>query len=163
MAEMIPMMSAGADQGRGEEDRLLAALTQQDTAQRYEFKILHGGPNAFRGQERLQYVLEQESHAQWELAMKLDDARLALRRPRDARSRDALRGDEIDPYRTQIGSPRAIAAGAVMLGVLAAVILGLLVVGQAETGNPDGIAWTTITIGIVIALVLLKVALVRRR
>ena len=163
MAEMIPIMSASADQGCGEEDRLLAALTQQDTAQRYEFKILHGGPNAFRGQERLQQVLEQESHAQWELAMKLDDARLALRRPRDARSRDALRSGEIDPYRTQIGSPRATAAGAVMLGVLAATVLGLLFVGKAGTGTPNGSIWSAIIITFVIALALVKLALARRR
>jgi hypothetical protein len=138
---------------------------QQDAAQHYEFKILHGGPTAFRGQEHLQRVLEQESRAQWELVMKLDDARLVLRRPRDARSRDALRGAEIDPYRTQIGSPRTIAAGAVMLGVLAAVILGLLVVGQAGAGSPDSTPWLGVTLGlgIIIVIAFVMMALVRRR
>ena len=163
MAWMIPITSAAADRRRGDEDRLLASLIQQDTGQRYEFKILHGGPRAFRGQERLQQILEQESRAQWELAMKLDDARLVLRRTRDARSRDVLRGGEIDPYRTELGSTGSIAAITVALAVVTGLFVALLSSSGVETGIRDATILPTIGLVAIAFIVLVKVALNRRR
>ena len=161
---MMPMMAAAADRSHAEEDQLLAALTQQDTAQRYEFKILHGGATAFRGKGRMQRVLEEEARAQWELAIKLDDARVALRRSRDARSRDALRSGDIDPYRTELASNRSAAVASVLaISVLIVLVVGLLVERRGDLGGSEAVTWSLFLIAIVTGLALVKLVLIRRR
>lgn len=164
MAWMIPIMAADARRSPGEEDQVLASLIGQDTAQRYEFKILRGNPGAFRGEERLQRVLEEEAHAQWELAMKLDDMRIALRRPRDARSRDALRNGGVDPYRTELASNRsALLLVVLAVGVLAALFIGLLVASPARIGVAESMISVAIGVALVLFVLLASIARGRRR
>jgi hypothetical protein len=152
MAWMVPMMSDGSDVNREEESRLLAALVQQDTAARFEFKILRGGPVAFRGRERLQRVLEEESRAQWELVTKLDDSRIVLRRPRDARARDMLRGDPIDPYRTELRATRSAGLIVVALAVSTALVLGLMLQRGPDV---EIAAWPMVAVLLVLLLITL--------
>jgi hypothetical protein len=162
MGWMIPMMVAASH--KAEEEKLLAALVQQDTDHEFEYKILHGHLGAFRKPERLQSALEQESRAQWELAVTLDDQRIVLRRPHTARSRDVLLGTEANPYRTQIGgaiSGRALAVliGVVLLGAAIALLLGRRSAGMANGGF---IAPSVLGVGVVTLLVLV-VAIAAKR
>jgi len=160
MAWMAPMMSDSSHVNREEESRLLAALVQQDAAERFEFKILRGGPVAFRGRERLQHVLEEESRAQWELVTKLDDSRIVLRRPRDARARDVLRGDQVDPYRTELRSTRS--AGLIVAGLAVSTALGL---GLMLQRGPDlGIvSWLVIIVLVLLVLIAMVLVTAARR
>jgi hypothetical protein len=156
MAWMVPIMAA---QQQEEENRLLAELIAQDTQDRNEFKILHGGPGAFRSAERMQKVLEEEGQAQWTLAAKLDSERLILRRPREARTRDVLRGPSIDPYRTRLGGTAPKQLVLLIIFLVGAGIAGLGLVGTFGSG--DG--WSVALIGITVLLLGLIVAIKSRR
>ena len=161
MFAFIPVMTETAQ--KGEEDRLLAALIQQDREGKYEYKILHGGIGAFGKPERMREILDEEARSQWELALKLDDQRLALRRPRDARSRDTYRDAEIDPYRTELSSVRSTAIIAAILGVaIAGVLAWVLFSRQTDApalGDAPPVIWMVLG---VFALVFLLV-IARRR
>ncbi len=161
MFAFIPAMAETAQ--KDEEDRLLAALIQQDREGRYEYKILHAGFRTFRKPERMREILDQEARSQWELALKLDDQRLVLRRPRDERSRDAFREPGTDPYRTELSSVRSTALITVILGVVIVGVLAFVLFSQqSDAPTVEGatpVIW--ILLG-VFALVFLLV-IVRRR
>lgn len=159
MGWMVPIVTATGQQH--EEEQVLAALIKQDQEDRYEFKVLHGGFATFRDKERLQQILDEEARAQWELAMKLDDARIVLRRPRTARSRDVLLGEGIDPYRTQLrGSSAARNVVLTMVALLLALGFGLAL--QREMGNGSDMAWPVIMVAALIAGILAIMLIARR-
>jgi hypothetical protein len=87
----------------------------------WEFKIVRGSINSFRGREALHYVCEQERQAGWILFEKLDNQRLRFRRPIGARKVDHLCRQ--DPYRTYYGMPPEISSIISLLVVLA--LLGI--------------------------------------
>ena len=161
MFAFIPVM-AETDQ-KDEEDHLLAALIQQDREGKYEYKILHGGIGAFRKPERMREILEEEARSQWELALKLDDQRLVLRRPQDARSRDAYRDAGVNPYRTELSSVRSTAIIAAVLGVAMAGVLAWVLFSQQidapAVGDASPVIWMVLG---VFALVFLLI-IARRR
>lgn len=159
MAWMIPIIVS--EQEREDEDRLLAALIAQDHEGRYEFKVLRGGPGTFRKPERLQEVLDEEARAQWEMAMKLDNARIVLRRPRTARARDTLSGAEVNPYRTDInGRQRARAIfWLLIVGAIGAGLALLLVTGGGGASS-DARLWPVIAVTLV-AILVVTVVVVR--
>jgi hypothetical protein len=87
----------------------------------WEFKIVRGSVNGFRGRESLHYVCEQERKAGWILLEKLDNQRLRFRRPIAARKQDHLCRQ--DPYRTYYGMPPEVSSFISLLVVLA--LLGI--------------------------------------
>jgi hypothetical protein len=87
----------------------------------WEFKIVRGSANGFRGREALSYVCEQERMAGWILLEKLDNQRLRFRRPIAARKIDHLCRQ--DPYRTYYGMPPELSSLISLLVVLA--LLGI--------------------------------------
>ncbi len=111
----------------------------------------------------MQQILDEEARSQWELALKLDDQRLVLRRPRDARSRDAFREAGVNPYRTELSSVRSNAQIAAVLGVaMAGVLAWVLFSRQTDApaaGDASPVIWMVLG---VFALVFLLV-IARRR
>jgi hypothetical protein len=165
---MAWMGAVAAAAQKQQDERLLAQFLQQDVERQYEFKVLRGGLASFRNPERFRTVLEQEAQAQWELVVKLDDARIVLRRPRDARSRDALRDTGIAPYRTELSSARIAALVAILLGlVFTAAIFAFVFVERRGTATLDDITWPVVgvTVGVLLVtlLVAVKLAVLRRR
>jgi hypothetical protein len=149
------------DNQKEEEGRLLAALIQQDSAGTYEYKILHGW---FHKPERMQEILDEEARSQWELALKLDDQRLVLRRLRDARSRDPYRDSEIDPYRTELSTGRTVWKLTIVLGMMiAGVLTWVLFSRSAETPLTGAAAPVIWVLASIFALVFLLIFVRRRR
>ena len=141
MAWIAPIAVAAAQ--KEEEERAMRELRHRFGGA-WEFKVLRSASFAFGNSDRLQEALMEESAAGWQLARRLDDNRLILRRPVTARQNDVLLGDNYDPYREHYGSGHVwlmalvfglVALGAVVLlvmqvrsGGLALIILGAIVV-----------------------------------
>lgn len=158
MGWMAPMMAAAAQDK--EQAKLLAALIAQDTENRYEFKLMSG---AFRDSARLQAVLDEEARAQWQLVLKLDNQRILLQRPRDARARDVLLGEGVDPYRTTLGaSKRSIIVVVIgllfALGMTVAVALGVF----ASAGN-ESVSFGPVFATLILIAIIMIAAILRRR
>lgn len=109
-----------------EEEEDMARYTQDDLNNDWEFKIVRSESGAFRKPEVLKKLLEEEARAGWVMLEKFDDRRIRFKRPRSARTRDALLPPGVDPYRTRYGSPTAQYAVLVaVLIMLALVAFGL--------------------------------------
>ncbi len=108
-----------------EEEEDMARYTQDDLGNDWEFKIVRSESAAFRKPEVLKALLEEEARAGWVMLEKFDDRRIRFKRPRSARTRDALLAPGVDAYRTRYGSPTA--QYAVLIGVL--VMLALVAFG----------------------------------
>jgi hypothetical protein len=154
---MVPIMVAASQ--RHEEEQLLAELTAERRDE--EFKILHGGLGAFRDAERLNQVLREEAQAQWQLLIKMDNERLVLHRPKEARSRDLLLPADYNPYRTELKGNRAavmvaVLVGALVVGLITALLLGL--------GFADSTSWIIIAVAVIaVALAVVGTALMATR
>lgn len=107
MAYMAPIIAAASAAQKKrqdeEEESLMAEFLKEDKSGNWEYKIIRGMIGAFRSEARMQRVLEVEAQASWELAMKLDDDRMVLRRPRSARGQDVNLDPGVRPYRTNYG------------------------------------------------------------
>jgi hypothetical protein len=108
-----------------EEEEGMARYTQDDLNNDWEFKIVRSESAAFRKPEVLSKLLEEEGRAGWVMLEKFDDNRIRFKRPRSARTRDALLPPGIDPYRTQYG----ISSTRIALLVVALMLLALLAFG----------------------------------
>jgi hypothetical protein len=108
-----------------EEEEGMARYTQDDLNNDWEFKIVRSESAAFRKPEVLSKLLEEEGRAGWVMLEKFDDNRIRFKRPRSARTRDALLPPGIDPYRTQYG----ISSTRIALLVVALMLLALLALG----------------------------------
>ena len=136
MAWMAPILAAAAKKRREEEEEEeMAWHLQEELGADWEFKIVRGGLYMFGNPQKLRQMLEEEARAGWEMAGKLDDDRIFLKRPRSARKRDHLLEPGIDPYRTDYGSLSGksgtfVIVGLLILGVLlfTALVLGRLVI-----------------------------------
>ena len=117
-AKRRQMMFAGE-----EED--MAKYTQDDLNNDWEFKIVRSDTAAFRKPEVLKKLLEEEARAGWVMLEKFDDSRVRFKRPRNARTRDALLPPGTDPYRTQYG----MSSTRIGLLVVAVMLLALLALG----------------------------------
>ncbi len=103
-----------------QEEEEMTPYRDADLAGEWEFKILRSTTGAFKHPDRLRQVLAEEARAGWVLLEKFDDGRIRLKRPADAKSRDA--GLDFDPYRTHIGLSE---------GKFALVIVGCTLGGMA--------------------------------
>ncbi len=110
-----------------EEEEDMTRYTQDDLNNDWEFKIVRSDAAAFRKPEVLKKLLEEEARVGWVMLEKFDDGRVRFKRPRSARTRDALLPPGTDPYRTQYGiSSSRIGLLAVGLMMLAILVLGAL-------------------------------------
>lgn len=105
-----------------EEEEDMTRYTQDDLDNNWEFKIVRSDSAAFRKPEVLRQVIEEEARAGWVMLEKFDDSRVRFKRPRSARTRDALLPPGTDPYRTQYG----ISSTRMGLMVVALMLLALL-------------------------------------
>jgi hypothetical protein len=109
-----------------EEEEL--AYTSDDLNSDWEFKIVRGGIGAFRKPQVFKQLIEEEARAGWVMLEKLDDSRVRFKRPRRARVKDTYLPPEVDPYRTQYGSPTQTKAFILMVA-LSGVLLALGIAG----------------------------------
>ena len=160
----IPAAAAAAEKRRrmrrlAEEEEDMARYTQDDLNNDWEFKIVRSESGAFRKSEALKKLIEEEARAGWVMLEKFDDRRIRFKRPRRARTRDALLPLGVDPYRTRYGSPTTqYALLATMVLGLAVAGLGVLVFLMAD-GIRAPVGWTVVGI-IPVTLVLLGILLV---
>lgn len=126
-----------------------------DDMEKWEYKIVRSDSGVFKRQGNLAALVEEEAMAGWEMLEKFDNKRVRFRRPIEARKRDDLLPDYVDPYRTQYGSPSKMIA--IIIGVLV-LLLGMLVFGFTafQDGNDFSFGGQTPTIlflivGIVVA------------
>ena len=150
MAWIAPIAVAAAQ--KEEEERTIREL-QHRYGRAWEFKVLRGTLFAFGNPDRLQEALTEESAAGWELAQRLDDNRLILRRPVAARENDVLLGDNYNPYREHYGSGHVwlitVAIGLVLLGGVALLLF------QVKSS-----ALTLIILGVIVVLALIMLGAV---
>ncbi len=157
----VPLMAAAAKRRREEkEETEMMRRLQEEMDDEWEFKVMRSYFAAFGNPQKLQHMLDEEARAGWEMAGKLDDSRIYLKRPKSAREGDPLLGPGVDPYRTQYGgmgggSAALVVAGLLLLGVFA---FGLLAVGRG-LDIPPVIA----IVGAVIFVGMVVVLLARRR
>jgi hypothetical protein len=141
------------------EEEDMARYTQEDLSDDWEFKIVRSESGAFRKPEVLRKLIEEEARAGWVMLEKFDDRRVRFKRPRSARTRDALLPPGVDPYRTRYGAPTA------QYAVLATVVLGLVVTGLGalifliEDGIKAPVGWTVVGI-IPFTLILIGILLI---
>ena len=137
-----------------EEEEDMTRYTQDDLNNDWEFKIVRSDSAAFRKPEALRKVIEEEARAGWVMLEKFDDRRIRFKRPRSARTRDALLPADVDPYRTRYGAPSAQYAilATMVLGLVAAG-LGVLVFFMAD-GIKAPVGWTVV--GIIPAIAILN-------
>jgi len=108
-----------------EEEEDMTRYTQDDLGNDWEFKIVRSDSAAFRKPEVLKTVLEEEARTGWVMLEKFDDSRIRFKRPRSARTRDALLPSGVDSYRIQYGT----SATRYALVVVALMMLALLAFG----------------------------------
>ena len=94
--------AAAAEMQRQEEEEM-TPYSSKDLDEGWEFKILRSNFRAFRNQERLRAVLEEEKRGGWTLVEKFDDQRIRLKRPAGAKASQGELADGYDPYRTTVG------------------------------------------------------------
>lgn len=142
-----------------EEEEDVAKYTQDDLNNDWEFKIVRSDTAAFRKPEVLRKLVEEEARAGWVMLEKFDDRRIRFKRPRSARTRDALLPPGVDAYRTRYGAPSA------QYAILATMVMGLVALGvgvaaflmTGDTGAPIG--WTVVGI-VPLVFILLGILLV---
>ena len=88
MAWIAPIAAAAAKRRREEEEEEMAVNLQAELGADWEFKIVRGSLGIFGNSEKLRQMLEDEARSGWEMAGKLDDNRVFLKRPTTARERD---------------------------------------------------------------------------
>jgi hypothetical protein len=134
----------------------------------WEFKIVRSERGAFRKPENFQRLLQEEAAAGWELIEKLDDRRVRFKRRKDARHRDEILPQGIDPYRTQFDprASRSFVLVAIGLVTLIALAVWALVFGLDDSGNSSG-APSFLVVGnsivIVLVFVIMLIAIIARR
>jgi hypothetical protein len=157
MAWIAPIAVAAREKEEEEERAMVEWLEGQEGGDgRYEYKILRSSFGAFANRTKRQAALDEEARAGWELAAKLDNDRLILRRPVSMRGADPVLPPEVDPYRVQVGANLPV-----IVGLLIAVLLGMVVFGFAAVGGGGGI-WLVIAI-LAVILILAGVFAVRLR
>ncbi|MBC8505168.1 MAG: hypothetical protein ISR58_06600 [Anaerolineales bacterium] len=135
-----------------------------DNTEKWEYKIVRSESGAFRNPNVLAALVEEEALAGWEMLEKFDNRRIRFRRPVEARKKDHMLPNGVDPYRTNYGGSLT------KIGVM--VALGLLLMGSflffflAYRGGasfPIAGAIPTIAILVVLMAVAAVVAVARSR
>ena len=166
MAYWVPIHAAIAAQEKKkqeEEEELMAEFMNQDQTGDWEYKIIRGTLGAFRNEGRMHRALEEEANASWELAMKLDDERLVLRRHRSASKYDSTLDPDVRPYRTDYGGKTVVLIVALLLLLLGGLFFGFTAFsGSGGLTGGNSIIMMGV-VGILIVLGLVVVALKLRR
>ncbi|MDF1512625.1 MAG: hypothetical protein P1S60_02325 [Anaerolineae bacterium] len=123
-----------------EEEALMANFMNEDKSGNWEYKIIRGIVGAFRSETRMRRALENESQAGWELAMKLDDERMILRRPRSASRHDGTLASGASPYRTDYGGNSFKLVVAFLVLLLGAAVFIFLAFAGREGVNGDSVS-----------------------
>ena len=108
-----------------EEEEVEVTPLNSDPSGAVEYKIIRSATAAFKNPAKFRAALEEEARAGWELAEKLDDSRVRLRRSIAWRLKDGELSQ--DPYRIKTGmSEAAIALWIVLALAGMAVLVGLM-------------------------------------
>ena len=146
-----------------EEEEGMVKYRQDDLSNDWEFKIVRSESGAFRKPEVLRKLIEEEARVGWVMLEKFDDRRVRFKRPRSARTRDALLPPGVDAYRTRYGAPSAqYALLATMLGGLVAAGLGVLAFLIAD-GFEAPVGWTVVGIAPLVLILLGILLIVKMR
>ena len=132
MAYMTPIIAAAAKKRRDEEEERMGQQLQEELGTDWEFKIVRGSLSAFGNPRKLQQMLQEEARAGWDMAGKLDNDRVFLKRLKSARAMDHLLEPGVDPYRTNYGGLSGKALVFVLLGTL---VLGVGVFAALARGR----------------------------
>ncbi len=160
MAYIAPIIAAANKKKQDEEEEsLMAEFMKNDKSGEWEYKIIRGTLGEFRSEARMQRALEAESRASWELAMKLDDERLVLRRHRSARSQDANLDPGVRPYRTDYGGKTILLIVGMLLLILGVIAFALFSGGSGLIGLGVG-EYSIIMIGILVIMVVIGIVVV---
>lgn len=166
MAYWVPIhaaIAAAEQKKKEEEEELMTEFMNQDKSGDWEYKIIRGALGSFRSESRMQRALEKETQASWELAMKLDDERLVLRRPRSASNHDSFLGPDAKPYRTDYGGKTVVLIVGLLLLLLGGAVFAYTALAGGA-GNDGSYSIIMIgTVGILILLGLVVVAMKLRR
>jgi len=108
-----------------EEEERMTPYTPDELNQDWEFKIMRANRRIFQKPENLARLLEEEGRAGWTLVEKFDDARVRLKRPRNARANDPQLPAGCDPYRTYVGMSPTKWGVLVVLITIACVVAAL--------------------------------------
>jgi hypothetical protein len=160
MAWIAPIAAASKQREQEEEERAMVEWLsgQEDADGPYEYKVLRSSFGAFGNRTKRQAALDEEARAGWELAAKLDDDRLILRRPVSMRGADSVLPPEVDPYRVQIDTNLPVIAGLLM-----ALLLGMAVFGFAVVSGSGGIWLAIAVLGAILLLAGVFAIRLRRR
>jgi len=112
-----------------EEEEVEVTPLNSDPSGAVEYKIIRSATAAFKNPAKFRAALEEEARAGWELAEKLDDARVRLRRSIAWRQKDGELSQ--DPYRIKMGLSQVarvlwIVVGALVFLVLVGLVDGIL-------------------------------------
>jgi hypothetical protein len=110
--------AAAEKRRQDDEEEAMAAYSDEELAQDWEFKIVRSSTSQFGKRDEFRALVEEEAVAGWQLLEKLDDSRVRFKRPASARQKDELLPKGMDPYRTTYGWSE---------GKLAFVIIGTIV------------------------------------
>jgi len=135
-----------------------------DDGKKWEYKIVRSEGGAFRNPNVLAALVDEESLAGWEMLEKFDNRRIRFRRSVEARKRDAMLPDHVDPYRTHYGASLLrvgvmLSLGLFMLGVFLFVFLTY----RDVANNPSMGIFPVISLIIGLVVVGLAIAVVRAR
>jgi len=136
-----------------QEEEEMTTYSSEDLDANWEFKIVPSTTRAFRNADILAALLEEESLAGWELVEKLDDQRIRLKRPRDARSKDHRLPPGFDPYRTQYGSSSNPPIVATLFGLVIALVLGVAAIFLVNAPNISILSLVSVLIPGIMVLV----------
>lgn len=156
--------SAAAEQHRKMEEAEEENMTKynHENDAKWEYKIVRSETGAFRNPDVLADLVEEEAIAGWEMLEKFDNRRIRFKRPIEARKRDNMLPEHVDPYRTSYGSSMLrtgvmLSLGLFMLGVFFFVFLMYRDAG----GDPP--TQTIPMISLIIGLVVVGLAVVVAR
>jgi len=121
------IMAAQVAARQQREEEAMAQYSEDDLTGGWEFKFLRSARGEFKRPEKLREYLDEEARAGWTLLEKFDNARLRLKRPVRARSKDGSLG--FDAYRTSVGTSEGKFVLLLMGGIFLTigVIVGIVV------------------------------------
>jgi hypothetical protein len=119
--------AAYAELQRQEEEEM-TPYSAKDLDDGWEFKILRSNLGAFRNQEKLRAILDEEKRGGWTLVEKFDDQRIRLKRPAGAKQAQGELADGYDPYRTTVGAAQGVIA---MATIVAFLLIAVIVIATA--------------------------------
>jgi hypothetical protein len=106
-----------------EEEETMTTYDPDELAGDWEFKIVRASMPVFARPETFRRLLEEESRAGWILVEKFDNSRVRFKRRRGDRRNDAVRADNIDPYRTEFRAGFVVSAN--VLGIIVIIVAAL--------------------------------------